>query len=314
LLEDLAEKSADLRIKTDNAEYVLPTGQMDLDGICSQFGTGVSPKDISFDISISKPKQDIVDMIRNSSEAGGYTIVAAPVQFEITGSYQGKEITVDKFNGYVDRYIAIPDGMDPDQVTSAVVLQNDGTLRSVPMKIVKINGKSYAKIKAKRAFKTAAKTAACLCVLLTVASAVLLSVGATRTAILNAVIEWTDKYTAFEFQDTSDQPWRRPTYVPAGYVEKKADFKSAMAQLVYENSAGDVILLNEMKADGTSMAIDNEHHKYSEIQLNGVKAYLFTGETQDYGNILMWETRGIIFTVQTKLDTNELLRIAESIG
>ena len=146
LLEDLADKSADVRIKTDNAEYVLPAGQMDLDGICSQFGPGVSPKDISFDISISKPKQDIVDMIKDSSKAGGYTIVAAPVQFEITGTYQGKEITVDKFGGYVDRYIAIPDGVDPDQVTSAVVLQSDGTLRSVPMKIVKIDGKNYAKI------------------------------------------------------------------------------------------------------------------------------------------------------------------------
>jgi hypothetical protein len=174
--------------------------------------------------------------------------------------------------------------------------------------------RSYGRIRTRRALKTTGKIAACLCILLTVTSVVLLSVGATRTAILNAVIEWTDKYTAFQFQATSDQPWRRPTYVPAGYVEKKADIKSAMAQFVYENGAGDMILLNEMKADGTTMAIDNERHKYSEVQLNGVKAYLFTGETQEDGNILLWEARGTMFTLQTMLDKNELMRIAESIG
>lgn len=146
LLKDLADKSAGVRIKTDHAEYVLPAGQMDLNGICSQFGPGVSPQDVNFSISIVKPEREIVDMIRDSSEGNGYTIVAAPVQFDITCTYQGREVTVDKFNGFVDRYIAIPDGIGPNQVTSAVVLQADGTLRPVPMKIVEIDGKKFAKI------------------------------------------------------------------------------------------------------------------------------------------------------------------------
>jgi hypothetical protein len=119
---------------------------MDLESISTQFGPGVSPADIDFEISVANPAQNIADIIENSSEAGGYTIIASPVQFEITGTYQGKTVTVDKFKGYVERYIAIPDGVDAAQVTSAVVLQADGTLRSVPMKIVRIDGKDYAKI------------------------------------------------------------------------------------------------------------------------------------------------------------------------
>lgn len=146
LLKDMADKNTNLRLETETAQYLLPVNQLDLKGICSQFGSGVSLIDIDFEISISKPDQSIVHMIKNSSESGGFSIVVSPVQFEISCTYQGKEITVDNFNGYVDRYIAITDGVDPDQVTAAVVLQADGTLRPVPMKVVKILGKNYAKI------------------------------------------------------------------------------------------------------------------------------------------------------------------------
>ena len=53
---------------------------------------------------------------------------------------------MSRFNGYVERTIAIPDGIDPSKITTGIVLNSDGTFSHVPTSIVMINGKYYAKI------------------------------------------------------------------------------------------------------------------------------------------------------------------------
>jgi len=53
---------------------------------------------------------------------------------------------VSRFNRYVQRTIAIPDGVDPSRITTAVVLNTDGTFSHVPTSIVVVNGKYYAQI------------------------------------------------------------------------------------------------------------------------------------------------------------------------
>jgi hypothetical protein len=46
----------------------------------------------------------------------------------------------------VERTIAIPDGVDPSKITTAVVVDPDGSTRHVPTKVVKVDGKYYAQI------------------------------------------------------------------------------------------------------------------------------------------------------------------------
>jgi len=55
-------------------------------------------------------------------------------------------VPVSRFNRYVQRTIAIPDGVDPSRITTAVVLNTDGTFSHVPTSIVVVNGKYYAQI------------------------------------------------------------------------------------------------------------------------------------------------------------------------
>jgi len=69
-----------------------------------------------------------------------------PVEFEITCTSGDKTVEVSKFNGYVERTVAIPDGIDPSKITTAIVLNDDGTFRHVPTQIVEINGTYFAKI------------------------------------------------------------------------------------------------------------------------------------------------------------------------
>ena len=53
---------------------------------------------------------------------------------------------VSKFNAYVERLIALPEGVAPSGITTGVVLNPDGTFSHVPTAVAMIDGKYYAKI------------------------------------------------------------------------------------------------------------------------------------------------------------------------
>ncbi len=141
--------------------------------------------------------------------------------------------------------------------------------------------------------------------------------GPTRIAIFNAIIEWNEEYASFQFADAGEKDavsgFKRPSYLPEGYAEKKAEFHEISAFLVYENSAGGMIIINEQKAGTSTTAIDNERHEYSEITVNGVRAYLFKAMAEDDAHIILLEDRGIVYTVLAAIDVDELIRIAESL-
>lgn len=97
-------------------------------------------------IKISEPSAEAVKIVEDAANSGGFQIVVPPVEFEITCTYGGKTVEVSKFKGYIERTIAIPDDVDPSKITTAVTLNEDGTVRHVPTKIVEENGKYYAMI------------------------------------------------------------------------------------------------------------------------------------------------------------------------
>jgi len=53
---------------------------------------------------------------------------------------------VSTFTSYVRRTIAIPDGVDPQRVTTGIVVDPDGSVRHVPTRVVERDGRFYAEI------------------------------------------------------------------------------------------------------------------------------------------------------------------------
>ncbi|MDF2717304.1 MAG: S-layer protein, partial [Paenibacillus sp.] len=72
--------------------------------------------------------------------------VVPPLDFTVKGVYGDTVFEVERFNAYVERTIAIPDGVNPNNITTGVIVDPDGTVRHVPTKVVVIDGKYYAKI------------------------------------------------------------------------------------------------------------------------------------------------------------------------
>jgi len=139
-------KQAVLEIRTSNITYTLPASQINIENVSNQIGRQVELKDITVNVTVSEPPQDTVKVIENTAERNNYHIVVQPVQFDITCTSSGKTVDVSKFNAYVERMIAIPEGVDPSKITTGVILNSDGTFAHVPTQIIIVNGKYYAKI------------------------------------------------------------------------------------------------------------------------------------------------------------------------
>ncbi len=145
-VKNMEAKEAVLEIKTENTTYKLPASQINIDSISAQLGKDVALKDIAVKIRISNSSSNTAQIVADTANKNNYQVVIKPVEFEISCTSGGKTVEVVKFNGYVERMVTIPDGIDPAKITTGIVLNSDGSFRHVPTTIVNLGGKCYAKI------------------------------------------------------------------------------------------------------------------------------------------------------------------------
>ncbi|WP_261808006.1 fibronectin type III domain-containing protein [Paenibacillus sp. N3.4] len=145
MVKNMEQKQAVVQIQTGNATYTLPAQQINISALSDQLGKSVRLQDIKLRIEISKPTTDTVKIVENLAAKGAFVLVVPPLNFTVKANYGDINIEVSKFNVYVERTIAIPDGADTSKITTGVVVEPDGTVRHVPTKIVVINEKYYAK-------------------------------------------------------------------------------------------------------------------------------------------------------------------------
>jgi hypothetical protein len=165
----------------------------------------------------------------------------------------------------------------------------------------------------KHFFKTAGKIAACICIIFTVASAVLMSIEATRTAILNAFVELQGDYTKISFgEDEAEGNIYRPTYLPEGFSETSEEKAVNIVVIVYTNMVGEKIYLNQWPAEDISSFVSNKGKNYVKTEVSGNTAYLFE-DIVESKNTLLWQEDGLVFELTSSIESEELIRIGESI-
>ncbi len=145
-VKDLEGQNEKIQVQSGDVTYSLAASQINIDGISEQFGEEVALEDINVNIRISNLRQDEVRVIQDAANANNFLLVVPPVEFEITCESNGQTVSVSRFNSYVERTIAIPEGIDPSQITTGVIINADGTFSHVPTTIIIVDGKYYARI------------------------------------------------------------------------------------------------------------------------------------------------------------------------
>lgn len=139
-------KQATLVIETGAASYVLPAAQISIDAVSAKLGREVSLSDIKVQVQIATGGQAQTEQLQLTANQQPFVAVTDPLNFTIQASYNGQTVDIDKFQSYVEREIALPEGVDPNKITTGIILQPDGTVTHVPTFISARDGRYYARI------------------------------------------------------------------------------------------------------------------------------------------------------------------------
>ncbi|MGX4588425.1 S-layer homology domain-containing protein [Paenibacillus chitinolyticus] len=144
-VKQLADKGASLEIGNLLAIYPVPGGKMDLSGVSKQLGNAAL-EDIAAHIDIRRSSKALIDSARSKAKAEGYELLVDPVDLDMTFTHDGQTVRSGQLNGYAPKYIALPEGIDPNRITTGVIVNPDGTVFHVPTVVTKINSRYYALI------------------------------------------------------------------------------------------------------------------------------------------------------------------------
>ncbi len=145
-VKDMESKSIVLAMQTEKASYTIPAKEINIDAVSAQIGASVPLSDVKVSVQIAEASAEATKVVENAAESGSFSIITPPIDFTISCEYNGQTVSVSKFNAYVERMVAIPDGVDPSKITTAVVVAEDGTSHHVPTKIIQLDGIYYAQI------------------------------------------------------------------------------------------------------------------------------------------------------------------------
>ncbi len=145
MIAKMEQQQASLELKTTTASYKVPSLQLNIQGLAEKLGAG-ELKDVKLQIHIAETGTDKLKIVSGAAAAGGFTVVAPSVDFTVNAVYGEKSIEITDYSVYVERRIALPEGMSSNKITTGVVVEADGTVRHVPTRVEVVDGKYYAVI------------------------------------------------------------------------------------------------------------------------------------------------------------------------
>ncbi|MBB6690990.1 S-layer homology domain-containing protein [Cohnella xylanilytica] len=144
LLRTVRERGTTLVIKTGPASYTLPSERLALDSLAERLGAAEDLSGLKVQFVIAVPTEERRREIESALSAESLSSLVPPVTFTVQGIYGERKEEVSSFDRYVKRAIAIPQGTGT--VTTAVAVDPDGRVRSVPTQLETADGQPYARI------------------------------------------------------------------------------------------------------------------------------------------------------------------------
>ncbi|MEK4663647.1 S-layer homology domain-containing protein [Priestia sp. FSL H7-0729] len=144
-LKQLVDQGSKLNISNPLAIYPVPGGKMDLNGVSRQLGNAAL-NDIDVHIDIARSSDTLIDSAETRAASQGYELLVTPVDLDLTFSKDGQTVRSGQLNGYAPKYIALPEGIDPNRITTGVIINPDGSIFHVPTVVTKIDSRYYALI------------------------------------------------------------------------------------------------------------------------------------------------------------------------
>ncbi|WP_143106614.1 S-layer homology domain-containing protein [Cohnella sp. OV330] len=143
MAKTLEEKNATLTLRTPKAFYTLSVPEIGTASLTASLGAASTSEGTRVQIEIAKATAEQADLARRAASGEEFTILASPFSYAVRAVFGDKQAAAPGYDHYVQQGLALPDSIDPAQVTTSLVLASDGTARHVPTKLESIDGVTY---------------------------------------------------------------------------------------------------------------------------------------------------------------------------
>jgi|GEM_PF-1034117 len=146
MIQEMEEKQAIVQFMTNQGGYTIAAEQLNLVEIVKQLGNDVKLQDVKVQLEIAEPTDAELELVKSTALQYDLKLTAPALQFSIKVTSGEKTVELTQFAHYVERMIKLPQGVNHKQISTAVVIEKDGTMRHVPTKIILIDGNYYVQI------------------------------------------------------------------------------------------------------------------------------------------------------------------------
>ncbi|ETT50300.1 cell wall/surface repeat protein, partial [Paenibacillus sp. FSL R7-269] len=146
MIKNMENMAATLVLQTSKGSYTLPASEVNIAALAARLGNGAKLDDITLRITISDASAAMNQVVSAAAGRDGLTLAAPALDFTVTASSGTSTVELNRFNAYVSRTVALPQGVNPNRLTTGIVVDPDGTVRHVPTRIILKEGKYYAEI------------------------------------------------------------------------------------------------------------------------------------------------------------------------
>lgn len=141
----MEDKQAVLVVQTPLGSYRLPAADIALRTWAERFGAETAPDALMLRVDIAKSGAGTVQELERLAAADGFVLAAPPIDFTVTVSDGTRTMEIARFGSYIEREIALPEGVDPGRITTAITYDPNGSVRHVPT-YVAVRGGKYAAV------------------------------------------------------------------------------------------------------------------------------------------------------------------------
>lgn len=146
-IKDLSDKSITLILEDQKVTYTLPANAIDISAVANELNVS-NLNDIQVEIVLEKADKETIDQAKRMMEAQNVEVVGTPMKFEIKASANGKEIKIEAFDTYVKNGLEVSE-KEAKEITTAVIILSDESMRHVPTKLSTKDGKQIIDISSK---------------------------------------------------------------------------------------------------------------------------------------------------------------------
>lgn len=124
----------------------MPASEVKIDQWSKQF-EHATLDEIDVQINVAKSNDDKMQLLENAAKLRRFAIVSSPVDFSVSLSANGITQYVTTFGHFVKREIPLPYEVGSSDVSTAIMVEDDGNVRHVPTYVAVRDGKPVAVIR-----------------------------------------------------------------------------------------------------------------------------------------------------------------------